>query len=157
KFTAEGSFEYVADGAGVGESQLALGKFGTGFYNGDQITAQATRSYERLKAPFTIARDVTLSVDGDHLRDVQIPYIAAVPHRGSGTVPLKLGPLSAGSITSVTVTGPARVSITPRFSFDPGLTVNHVDLPQGTFTTTLVTTRIDYAFSARMYLSEFLQ
>ena len=47
--------------------------------------------------------------------------------------------------------------MTPRLSFDPGVTINHVDLPEGQFTAKLLSTRVDYAFTARMFASGLIQ
>ena len=70
--------------------------------------------------------------------------------------PCRAGHFYSGTISALTVTA-ARVSITPRLSFDPGVTINRIALPQGTFTTKLLSARVDYAFTPRMFASGFLQ
>jgi hypothetical protein len=156
KFTTEGSFEHILDGAGTLESQQALGRFMTEFNNGDQFTAEANRSYEHLVVPFEIARDVTIPVGGYHFGDVSLSYLFGVQHRASGQVQFQRGSFYSGNITGFTIST-ARVGLTPRLSFDPGVTISHVDLPQGEFTARLLSTRVDYAFTARMFLSGLVQ
>jgi hypothetical protein len=51
----------------------------------------------------------------------------------------------------------ARVGLTPQLSFDPGVSINRVELPEGQFTAKLLSTRVDYAFTARMFVSAFIQ
>jgi hypothetical protein len=47
--------------------------------------------------------------------------------------------------------------ITPQLAIEPSLSVNDVELAQGRFTTTLVSTRTSYTFSPRMFLAALLQ
>jgi hypothetical protein len=49
------------------------------------------------------------------------------------------------------------VSFTKRFSLEPGITVNWVDLPGGDVTQELYRARTDYGFSPRMFASALLQ
>jgi hypothetical protein len=77
-------------------------------------------------------------------------------HRASGTVQLRRGGFYSGTITAFTIST-ARVGVTPQLSFDPGVSINHVELPEGTFTAKVLSTRVDYAFTALMFVSGFLQ
>ena len=156
KFTSEASFEHILDGTGILESQQAVGRFMTELKNGDQVSAEVTGNYEHLIEPFEIATDVTLPVGGYHFNDVMVSYLLGVQHRASGTVQLRRGGFYSGTITAFTVST-ARVTLTPKLSFDPGVSINHVELPEGTFTAKLLSTRVDYAFTARMFVSGFLQ
>ena len=47
--------------------------------------------------------------------------------------------------------------MTPRFSLEPGLSINRIDLREGRFTTTLVTTRTSYTFTPLMFFSALVQ
>jgi hypothetical protein len=49
------------------------------------------------------------------------------------------------------------LEITPQISIEPGLTVNWIDLPAGTFTSTLLTTRTSYTLTPRMSASALFQ
>ena len=51
----------------------------------------------------------------------------------------------------------ARVGVTSRLSFDPGVSINHVVLPTGEFTAKVLSLRVDYAFTARMFASALVQ
>jgi hypothetical protein len=156
KFTTEASLEHIVDGAGRLESQQEIGRFMTEFNNGDQVSAEVTGNYEYLTAPFEIAPTVTIPVGGYHFNDVMVSYLLGVQHRASGTIQLRHGGFYSGTLTALTLTT-ARVGLTPQLSFDPGVSINRVDLPEGRFTAKLLSTRVDYAFTARMFVSAFVQ
>ena len=50
-----------------------------------------------------------------------------------------------------------RLELTPQFSMEPGLSLNWIDLPEGQFTTKLVTVRTTYTFTPLMFVSALLQ
>ena len=49
------------------------------------------------------------------------------------------------------------MEITPQLSVEPTITVNWVDLPTGSFTTALLSTRTTYSISPRMSAAALLQ
>jgi len=57
-----------------------------------------------------------------------------------------------GTQQSISVNS-ARMEITPRVSLEPSLSVNFVDLPQASFTATVVRTRATYTVTPRMFVS----
>jgi hypothetical protein len=74
----------------------------------------------------------------------------------SGTVSLQRGHFYNGDLTAVGYSG-GRVAILKQWSVEPSLSINHVELPAGTFTTTVIRTRTDYGFSPRMFASALVQ
>ena len=50
-----------------------------------------------------------------------------------------------------------RIELTPQFSFQPGLSFNWIDLPQGSFTTRLMTARTTYTVTPLMFVSALVQ
>ena len=50
-----------------------------------------------------------------------------------------------------------RFAIRSNWSLEPTVTVNHVSLPNGTFTNTVLVARTDYGFSPRRFVSALLQ
>jgi uncharacterized protein DUF5916 len=158
KVTFDGNLEYIVNGAGILETRHQVAMFSPEFQNGDQLTVTATRSFESLDAPFPISPNasVTIPVGSYPYSDVQVAYLLGVQHRVNGTVTVQRGHFYSGTISGLTVTT-ARVSITSRLSFDPGVTIDRIELREGAFTKKLLSTRIDYAFTARMFASGFLQ
>ena len=47
--------------------------------------------------------------------------------------------------------------MTPRFSLEPNISINWVDLPTGSFTTNLVGSRITYTVTPLMFVSALIQ
>ncbi|HLE68211.1 MAG TPA: hypothetical protein VJH87_00895, partial [Vicinamibacteria bacterium] len=60
-----------------------------------------------------------------------------------------------GERTEASYTG--RAEISPRLTFEPRLSWNWVDLPQGRFTTKLVSTRVNFSLSPRIFVGALLQ
>jgi hypothetical protein len=156
RFTWEGSLEYIEDGDGMLESRQQLGRFNTEFESGDQLNVEAAANYERLVRPFPIARGVTIVPGGYQFSDVQIAYTFGPQRRANGRVSMQAGNFYSGSIRAFGL-GTSRVSITPRLSVEPTVSINRIELPGGDFTSTLLRSRADYAFSPRMFVSALLQ
>ena len=77
--------------------------------------------------------------------------------RVSGTLSLWSGDYYHGKINAVGYQR-GRVEITPQFSLEPGLSVNHISLPvEGTYTVPLVTSRVTYTFTPRMFFGGLVQ
>ena len=50
-----------------------------------------------------------------------------------------------------------RIAILEQFSIEPSMSINWINLQQGSFRTELVRTRFNYSFSPRMFLSGLVQ
>jgi len=118
--------------------------------------ADVQKSYEFLFDPFDIADDVTIPVGGYEFQDYFISYAMGAQRRIAGTLSLQRGEFFGGNITTVGYTR-GRIEITPQFSFEPSVSVNRVELPQGDFTAKLATTRVTYTFTPRMFFGGLLQ
>jgi hypothetical protein len=99
---------------------------------------------------------VMIPVGGYGFTDARVSYQLGAQRRVSGTVSLQQGGFYDGTITVLGYSG-GRVSLSERFSLEPSVSVNKVDLPAGEFTATVVRSRIDYGFSPRMFASALLQ
>ncbi len=156
QFKFGGSMDYIENVAGVVESRIARGSFETEFENSDRFVADVQRSYEFLFDPFRIARGVTIPVGGYDFQDYFVSYSMGAQRRLSGTLSLQRGDFFGGTITTAGYTR-GRIEITPRFSFEPSVSVNRVELPQGAFTAKLATTRITFTLTPRMFFGGLLQ
>jgi hypothetical protein len=156
KFTYQGSAEYYVNGGGAVETQIQTGRFNAEFENSDQFTAEASNNYELLVQPFNVGGGITLPMRGYDFKDVTLSYQLGAQRRASGTFAVQLGEFYDGTIRGYSYTG-GRVAVTKQFSLEPGVTINQIDLPLGTFTTKLVRSRVDYGFSPRMFASGLLQ
>ena len=80
----------------------------------------------------------------------------------SGRVSFQRGGFFGGEKTTVAFGlgggfGGGRLEVTPQLSVEPGISINRVTLPQGRFTTNLVTTRTTYTVTPLMFVSALLQ
>ena len=124
--------------------------------NSDRFTVSATDRYELLRQPFTIAPGVTVPVGGYGFRSVLVGYAFGQQRPVSGSIAVGTGELWNGDITVVEL-GRGRIEVTPQLSVEPSLSVNWVDLPEGSFTTSLSRVRVSYSVSSRMFFSGLLQ
>ena len=156
KFTWDAGYDYITNPHGRLESRQAQAAFRSEFQNGDQLGIETTLNYERLAEPFEIHPGVFLQVGSYGFPELRFTYGFGPQRKASGMVSLERGSFYSGTRTGIS-TNRGRVEITPRLSVEPGLTVNWVTLPEGDFTTTLLTARPSYALSPRMAASAFVQ
>ena len=156
QFTWQGSFDYTLNGANDLETRESQLQFNTEFENSDQLGVNVTRSYELLVDPFTIASGVTIPVGGYSFQNAELSYSLGAQRRVSGSFSVQHGTFFSGERTTVGYNR-GRIELTPQFSLEPGVSINWVDLPEGQFTTKLVTSRATYTFAPRMSFSGLLQ
>ena len=74
----------------------------------------------------------------------------------SGRAAVQHGTFYGGEKTSIGFSR-ARLEVTRQLSVEPGLSVNWVRLPEGRFTTELVTARTTYTVTPQMFASALIQ
>jgi hypothetical protein len=156
QFTATGTIDYVLNGAGDLESRTQTGQFATEFENSDRVSFQVDDNYELLLQPFPIARGIAIPVGGYNFTNATAAYAFGQQRRASGTLSFQFGDFYDGTIQAYSYTA-ARVSVLKQLSVEPTISLNRVDLPYGSFTTTLLRARSDYAFTPRRFVSALLQ
>lgn len=156
KLSWETSFDYVTNGAGRVETRIATGVFGIEFENSDQLFVETSHNYEYLSDPFDIASDVSLAIGGYSFTDTRASFAFGNQRRVSGNVSASHGSFFGGTKTSVGASR-GRIGLSPKLSIEPSLEINWVDVPAGTFTTALVTSRATFAVNPRAFVSALLQ
>ncbi|MFN7913964.1 MAG: DUF5916 domain-containing protein [Vicinamibacterales bacterium] len=156
QFTYQGTLEYIENGAGQLETRVQTGRFAAERQNSDVFSVEASRDYELLLRPFTVAKGVSIPRGGYAFSEVTAAYAMGLQRRLSGTWTLQAGEFYNGRLLSLGFTG-ARLSIVKQWSIEPSLSVNDVHLPAGDFTTSVVRARSDYGFSPRMFASALVQ
>ena len=163
KFSWEGSYNYITDAAGVVETREAQGVFGIEFETSDRFNLTYLRTFDFLKRPFEIAPEVTIPIGEYEFWNAQARMTFAQQRRVGGTLTVDHGSFYGGTKTVFGVgggfgpAGGARIELTQQFSFEPGISFNWIDLPQGSFTTQLVTTRTTYTLTPAMFVSALIQ
>jgi hypothetical protein len=131
-------------------------QFQTEFNNSDLLTVAFADQYELLERPFEISPGVTIPSGGYAFRGLSAGYNFGLQRPYSGSLSFERGSFYSGDITSLGF-GRGRVELTEQFSLEPSLSLIWVDLPQGSFSTRLVVTRVNYTFTPRMFLSGLVQ
>ena len=99
------------------------------FRSGDRFEFNANPTGERLVTPFEIARGVFVPVGGHTFDSVQANYNPGPQHRVSGTYSLEVGSFYTGRKTTAAARG--RFEVSTRLTFEPNISLNWVDLPEG--------------------------
>ena len=156
KLSWEGTLDYITDRADVLETRQAQGRFGIEFENSDRFEVTYTRNYEFLDRPFRVSRDVRIPVGGYRFDDVQVSMRIGPQQPLAGSISVQHGGFFSGDRTSVDLRR-GRLDLTRQLSVEPGLSLNWIDLPEGSFTTELVTARTTYTITPLMFVSALLQ
>jgi len=155
KWTYQGSFEYITDNDNRLESRELQGEFSTDFHSSDIFSVQYSRLYESLQEPFRIAQNVRIPVGGYGFSNLHVAYTAGQQHRVSGSASLDVGSFYAGNKKTVTWRG--RVGLTTQLSVEPNISLNWIDLPQGSFSTSVVGGRTTFTMTPRMFVAGLVQ
>ena len=156
KLSWEGSLNSIKNNAGVLETREAQARFGIEFESADQFGIGFSDTFEFLDRPFLITPGVTLPVGGYDFQDVSVSYTLGQRRRLQGNVSVQHGTFFSGEKTTVGLSR-GRFTVTPQISVQPGLSLNWVDLPEGSFRTQLIQSRIIYTPTPRMAFTGFLQ
>ena len=156
RFVAQTSLTYLTNTQNRLETREINGTFQTELANSDLLTFAAVDTFERLIRPFTVARGVDIPVGPYDFHNFLISYAGGQQRKISGTVLYEAGKFYSGERQSIGVNA-ARMQITPQISLEPSLSLNFVDLPQGSFTATVVRSRATYTVTPRMFVSGIVQ
>ncbi len=158
QFTFGGSYDYFETVAGVPETELAQANFQIEFENSDRFSADVQRSYEFLDVPWerVLGTEYMIPAGEYVFRDYYVSYSMGAQRRLSGNLSLQYGEFYNGEITSAGYSR-GRIEVTPQFSFEPSISVNHVKLPDAEFTAPLAVTRLTYTFNPRVFFSGLVQ
>jgi hypothetical protein len=153
----EAGYDYITDSRRTRiENRQASGTFQVEFHSSDQATLDYTHDFEYLPRNFQIAPGVTVPIGGYDYDTVRLTYELGQQRRVSGRVSVATGTFYDGNKKEANFTS-GRVALSPRLSIEPGLTMNWVDLPYGSFESRLMTARGIFTPSPRMLISSLTQ
>ncbi len=157
QLTFEGAIDYfeTAD-RGTLETRARIFDFRVEFENSDNFGVVVSNNFEYLDTPFDIGPDVTLGVGGYGFTNTAVSYTLGGQRRTSGGLEYTAGQFWNGNIKTLAFTR-GRVNVLDQFSIEPNISVNWIDLPEGSFNTTLVSSRFNYAFTPRMFAGALVQ
>lgn len=156
KMYYEGVFDYITDPGNRLESRLAQAAVRAELQNGDGMAVEVAQNYESLVVPFEVSPGVIIPVGGYNFNEAHLIYNFGPQRPVSANVTFEFGQFYDGTRTGIS-TSRGRLQINPQVTLEPGLTLNIVKMPQGDFTTTLLTTRATYTMTPRMSASALVQ
>jgi hypothetical protein len=156
RLSGQASLNYLTNNQNRLDTREAVGVFQAELTNSDIASVTYTDNFERLVRPFAIATGVTLPIGRYDFHTTRIGYIAGQQRRVSGEVVFETGAFYNGDRKSIAVNA-ARMQVTPQLSLEPSLSINWVDLVQGSFTAKVARTRLTYTITPRMFVSGIVQ
>jgi len=156
KFSGVGTFTNIEDGTGILQTRTADGEFAIELQNSDRFSVGLTGIFERLIQPFAIPPAARIPVGEYDFAVARAAYVFGQQRPLSGNLAVEHGGFYNGHRTSATFNR-TRVNLTPRFSLEPSLSINWIDLPSGPFTTTLAGSRVTYTMTPLMFASALVQ
>src|SRR5438093_2251520 len=155
KYFYEGGLTDVADTSGVHQSRATTGSYRVELQNSDLLSVTYSKNYEFLPVPFPVANDVRIPVGGYDFSSLLAAYNPGQQRVISGSGSLEIGSFYNGNKTTAAFRG--RASLTPRLAVEPNISLNWIDLPQKTFTNTVIGTRTLYSMTPRMFITVLVQ
>jgi hypothetical protein len=156
KFSGIGTYTYIEDGAGVLQTRTADGEFAIELQNSDRFSVGLLDDFERLTRPFAIPPAGKVPAGAYDFATARVGYSFGQQRPLSGNFLVEHGGFYDGHRTSVGFSK-TRVSPTARFSIEPTVSINWIDLPGGSFTTNLVGSRVTYTTTPLMFASALVQ
>jgi hypothetical protein len=156
KFFYQTHWEYYTDPAWRLETRVAQASFQAQMNTGDSWLTEYSRNYELLKEDFKIAAGVTIPPGAYPYQNLRAQYTFGAQRKTSGTIQINRGSFYNGTRTSLS-TSSARIDAIRRLSLEPSLSLNWVNLPYGSFTASVIGTRVTYMLNPRAYVSSLIQ
>ncbi|MEX0979998.1 MAG: DUF5916 domain-containing protein, partial [Gemmatimonadota bacterium] len=147
--------DVVTDLAGRLETREVSAAVSTSLRSGANISVSMNDRFERLSAPFTIARDVVLESGDYGFRQATVSYRSTSARALSGNARVTRGDFWSGTRTAFS----AGASWRPRYDLllDVALERNAVELPEGEFQADVARGGVRYALSTRLSGRAFVQ
>jgi hypothetical protein len=138
------------------ETRDTIGELGIELQSGDRFGVAYNDTYEFLPREFRIAPGLTLPVGGYSFGNLRVGMTFGQHRKLSGNFLVEHGAFYGGHKTAISVSR-GRVNLMSQLSVEPAYLVNWVDLPEGSFTTHLVGSRVIYTMTPLMFTSALLQ
>jgi hypothetical protein len=156
RLSLQGNVSYLENQAGgFVESRDRQGRFTVELESSDVVDFGFNDTYEFLEDPFRIS-GVTVPPGEYAFQDWEVALGLGLQRWYSGTVSYQWGEFYDGTRRTLGLrTG--RINVSDRMSLEPSLSFNSVELPGGSFRNDLAVTRINYAFTPRMFFGGLVQ
>jgi Domain of unknown function (DUF5916) len=156
RFVFQGEADYIeGEPSARVETRRFQGRFQIEFESGDEASVELTRQYEFLPEEFEITEGTFLPVGPYQFGDVNFVYRFGPQRPVPGFVTYRTGSFFDGTRRELTFNG--RIEVTSKFSIEPNVAFNVVDIPEGPFTAKLVSSRFNWTLSPRMLVASLVQ
>jgi hypothetical protein len=156
RFSYVAGVDYVTNAdASVLENRTLSGSLDVEFHSSDTFGVSYAREHEFLAAEFPIARGVIVPAGSYDWNSVRTAYSLGQQRTLSGTVAAGWSSFYGGTRVETTYSG--RIGFSPRFAVEPAVTLNWVDLPYGSFTARLITSRFIVTPTPRLSVTGLVQ
>ena len=130
-------------------------QFRMDFDSGDVAIVDATRTYESIVVPFVVAKDVRIPPGSYDYTLYRASYTFGSQRKISGTATVRQGSFYDGDLHELSWRG--RLEFSPQLYAEPTITWNRVEQPFGDGNNNLVSNRVTYTVTPRMFLSALVQ
>jgi len=155
QFDFKVSLDYLTNRQNVLETRARVASFTTNFESGDAATVTFTNGFEALEDPFTLHPGI--DIPPGTYRTNRTEFQLNTFRRRHATLKFTYGTGGFWGGTRDLVSAQAAYRITKNFGISLNWATNWVDLPEGRFTTNLVSSRIQIALRNDLALLSLLQ
>ena len=135
---------------------MQSGIFGVEFENSDELFLDHSMNYEFLKASFEINPAVTIPLGAYDFHNTRLTHSFGPQRWFSWNTSVEYGSFFVGEKTSFKITLP-RLDLISKVTIESTVSFNWLDLPQDSFSTTLVSSRVTYTPTPRTFASGLVQ
>jgi hypothetical protein len=154
RINLESGLDYITNNDEQLENRQARAGVRTEMQSGDSWTVQYARDFEWVDEPFTIV-GTGVPVGAYHFSTIRGGYTLGTQRKISGEISAARGGFYDGDRTDLSYRG--RAEISSHLSLEPAVSLNWVDLPTGSFTATVVSSRGTWSFTPRMLVAALIQ
>jgi hypothetical protein len=149
------NMDYFESGNGKVETRTQGVTFGTQLQNSGSINFSVTENFDRLTNRFLIRPDLAIEPGDYKYRDYVAKFTSSQRQKITGGGNVTIGEFWDGHRKSFG----GNLGLRPDYHLNATLdySYNRVNLPGGSFSTSLVGTRVLYGFSPRFFLNAFVQ
>jgi hypothetical protein len=148
--------DYFTDPSGTNvTSRDQLATFRVDLANGDSTRVDMTRSFDGVSKAFVVAKNVVVPARGYNFTQLRGSYTFGPQRKISGTATARSGGFYDGTLRELSWR--SRIEFSPQLYAEPTISWNHIDVPWGRANTNLLSNRLTYTLSPRMFLSALVQ
>ena len=151
----EGSVDYFARPDGGVQSRYVRGAFRSDLRNGDALQIDVSNEREGLVAPFDVAKRLIVPAGDYTFSQMGGSYTFGPQRKISGTASTTHGTFYDGTLHEASFR--MRVEFSGRLYAEPTISWNSIDLPRGIGHNNLMSTRVTYTLTPRMFVSALVQ